>query len=46
MFYNIETKCSPKGDGVTNPDPETFVKLLMNVIEKKGISSFCSHPVF
>jgi glycerophosphoryl diester phosphodiesterase len=40
MFYNIETKCSPKGDGVTNPDPETFVKLLMDVIEKKGISPF------
>jgi glycerophosphoryl diester phosphodiesterase len=40
MFYNIETKCSPKGDGITNPDPETFVKLLMEVIEKKGISPF------
>jgi glycerophosphoryl diester phosphodiesterase len=40
MFYNIESKCSPKGDGVTNPDPETFVKLLMDVIEKKGISPF------
>jgi glycerophosphoryl diester phosphodiesterase len=40
MFYNIETKCSPKGDGVTNPDPETFVKLLMDVIEKKGITPF------
>jgi glycerophosphoryl diester phosphodiesterase len=40
MFYNIETKCSPKGDGITNPDPETFVRLLMDVIEKKGISPF------
>lgn len=40
MFYNIETKCSPKGDGLTNPDPETFVKLLMDVIEKKGITPF------
>lgn len=40
VFYNIETKCSPDGDGVLNPDPETFVKLLMEVIEKKGISSF------
>jgi glycerophosphoryl diester phosphodiesterase len=37
MFYNIETKCSAKDDGVYNPDPETFVKLLMDVIQKKGI---------
>ncbi|WP_316823392.1 glycerophosphodiester phosphodiesterase family protein [Pedobacter gandavensis] len=40
MFYNIETKCGPEGDGVLNPDPETFVQLLMKVIEKKGISPY------
>ncbi|MBC8985745.1 glycerophosphodiester phosphodiesterase [Pedobacter sp. N36a] len=40
MFYNIETKCAPEGDGVLNPDPETFVKLLMAVIEQKGITPF------
>ncbi|WP_029285164.1 glycerophosphodiester phosphodiesterase family protein [Pedobacter sp. R20-19] len=40
FFYNIETKCSPQGDGLTNPTPEVFVKLLMDVIEKKKISSF------
>lgn len=40
MFYNIETKCSAKGDGVVNPSPEQFVKLLMDVIEAKGISSY------
>jgi glycerophosphoryl diester phosphodiesterase len=40
VFYNIETKCSPEGDGLLNPDPETFVKLLMEVIEKKGIQQF------
>lgn len=40
VFYNIETKCSPEGDGSLNPDPETFVKLLMEVIEKKGIQPF------
>lgn len=40
MFYNIETKCSPKGDGIENPGPEEFVKLLMDVIEKKGITSY------
>ncbi|WP_316849150.1 glycerophosphodiester phosphodiesterase family protein [Pedobacter agri] len=38
--YNIETKCSEKGDGITNPEPEVFVKLLMDVIEKKKITPF------
>ncbi|RDC57711.1 glycerophosphodiester phosphodiesterase [Pedobacter chinensis] len=40
FFYNIETKCSEKGDGVTNPQPEEFVKLLMDVIEKKKITPY------
>lgn len=40
MFYNIETKCSPNGDGIENPVPEEFVKRLMDVIEKKGIASY------
>ncbi|MGO4875487.1 glycerophosphodiester phosphodiesterase family protein [Pedobacter psychrotolerans] len=40
FFYNIETKCSPQGDGLTNPTPEVFVKSLMDVIEKKKISPF------
>jgi len=40
MFYNIETKCSEKGDGIVNPGPEEFVKLLMDVIEKKGIAPY------
>ena len=40
LFYNIETKCSPKGDGIVNPGPEQFVKLLMEVIQKKGITSY------
>lgn len=40
MFYNIETKCSPKGDGVLNPGPEQFVKLLMDVIAEKGITKY------
>ncbi|WP_316813030.1 glycerophosphodiester phosphodiesterase family protein [Pedobacter heparinus] len=39
-FYNIETKCSAKGDGIVNPGPETFVKLLMDVIQKKGITPY------
>lgn len=37
LFYNIETKCAPAGDNVVNPTPEVFVKLLMDVIEKKKI---------
>lgn len=40
MFYNIETKCSDKGDNVLHPEPEQFVKLLMDVIQKKGITPF------
>ena len=40
FFYNIETKCSEKGDGVTNPEPEVFVKLLMDVIAKKKIMPY------
>lgn len=39
-FYNIETKCDVKGDGITNPSPEVFVKLLMDVIESKKIAPY------
>ncbi len=39
-FYNIETKCSAKGDGVTNPAPAVFVKLLMDVIKSKKIEQY------
>ncbi|QPH41741.1 glycerophosphodiester phosphodiesterase [Pedobacter endophyticus] len=37
FFYNIETKSSEKGDGVTNPEPAEFVQLLMSVLQKKKI---------
>ena len=40
VFYNIETKCSEKGDDTLHPNPETFVDLLMAVIKEKGISPF------
>ncbi|WP_342421323.1 glycerophosphodiester phosphodiesterase family protein [Pedobacter borealis] len=40
FFYNIETKCNEKEDGVTNPKPEEFVELLMDVILKKKIADF------
>ncbi|MGX5689232.1 glycerophosphodiester phosphodiesterase family protein [Arcticibacter tournemirensis] len=39
-FYNIETKCSEKGDNVLHPEPGKFVELLMNVIEKKKITPY------
>ncbi|MGM9476018.1 glycerophosphodiester phosphodiesterase family protein [Pedobacter sp. GSP4] len=40
FFYNIETKCSDKGDGITNPEPAVFVELLMEVITKKKITPY------
>lgn len=40
FFYNIETKCSEKEDGITNPKPDVFVKFLMDVILKKKIADF------
>ncbi|MES2651120.1 MAG: glycerophosphodiester phosphodiesterase family protein [Bacteroidota bacterium] len=40
LFYNIETKCAPAGDNVVNPTPAVFVKLLMDVIEKKKITPY------
>ena len=46
VFYNIETKCSPKGDNKLHPDPETFVELLMDVIEKKKISPYVTIQSF
>lgn len=40
LFYNIETKSEVAGDNVVNPTPEIFVKLLMDVIERKKITPF------
>lgn len=37
VFYNIETKTTPLTDGIFHPEPETFVRLLMQVIKEKGI---------
>lgn len=38
LNYNIETKCAPATDGISHPDPEAFVGLLMDVITKAKIS--------
>lgn len=40
VFYNIEIKSSKKGDNYLHPEPEKFVKLLMDVVEKKGIKAW------
>jgi glycerophosphoryl diester phosphodiesterase len=36
-FYNIETKTTPDGDGINHPAPEEFVRLLLAVVNEKGI---------
>jgi glycerophosphoryl diester phosphodiesterase len=37
-FFNIETKSLLATDGLFNPKPAEFVELLMNVIQKKGVT--------
>lgn len=39
VYYNIETKISPAGDGIYNPSPEVFVNTLMDVLNTKNISN-------
>lgn len=39
VYYNMETKISPAGDGVYNPAPDVFVSLVMDVIKKKKIEN-------
>ena len=40
-WYNIETKCTPDGDGVHHPPPGEFTDRLMEVIREAGISDRC-----
>lgn len=35
--YNIETKCTPAGDGIYHPNPETFAQLLVDVLIQKNV---------
>ncbi|MEY4660248.1 MAG: hypothetical protein RLZZ42_200 [Bacteroidota bacterium] len=37
ISYNIETKSSPEGDNILQPEPEEFVRLLMELIKEKKI---------
>jgi glycerophosphoryl diester phosphodiesterase len=36
-YYNIETKCTPQGDGVFHPGPERFTRLLLDVVASTNI---------
>lgn len=38
-LYNIETKCSPEGDGVYHPEPETFIGLLAEVVRSRNTAA-------
>lgn len=35
--YNIETKSSPDGDGRLHPDPESFTRLLYQVLKEENV---------
>lgn len=37
MYYNIETKSLPEGDEMYHPKPAEFVRLLLEVVNGKGI---------
>lgn len=37
--YNIETKSTDSTDGILHPLPATFVELIMQIVESKGIAS-------
>jgi len=37
VYYNIETKISPAGDGIYNPKPDVFVNTLMGVLRTKNL---------
>lgn len=39
VFYNIETKTNPSTDSIYHPAPDEFVKLLLQVINRKKIAS-------
>lgn len=39
VYYNIETKLSPAGDGIYNPEPSVFVKTMMGVVNSKAIKN-------
>ncbi|MGF7037466.1 glycerophosphodiester phosphodiesterase family protein [Mucilaginibacter lappiensis] len=51
VYYNVEIKSSPAADDIAHPQPAAFVKLVMDVLKKKGvqkrviIQSFDTRPL-
>lgn len=39
VHYNVEIKSTPEGDGVFHPEPEDFVRLVVGVLQEKGIQN-------
>lgn len=39
VYYNLEIKSAPTGDGIQHPAPDAFVKLVMDVLNRKKIAS-------
>lgn len=39
VFYNLEIKSTPQEDDVAHPRPDVFVKLVMDVLKEKKITS-------
>jgi glycerophosphoryl diester phosphodiesterase len=37
VYYNIETKSTPAGDGTEHPAPDVFAKMVYDVLKQKGI---------
>jgi glycerophosphoryl diester phosphodiesterase len=38
VFYNVETKSTPAGDGGLHPPPAAFVDLIWDVVEAEGVA--------
>ena len=38
IFYNVETKSTPAGDGRLHPPPAEFVDLIWDVVEAEGVA--------
>ncbi|MCX2483444.1 glycerophosphodiester phosphodiesterase family protein [Pedobacter sp. MR2016-24] len=39
VYYNVEIKSSPDGDGTAHPVPEVFVKKVMDIVLQKKLST-------
>lgn len=46
LYYNIEIKSDPAGDGVFHPAIEEFVELVMGVVKEKSLEEACNIQSF